>query len=125
MKDDDPQGYTKAYGKLNELIQQILTPEQKATIAKTRAMSPIKFTFRAAKLTADQMEQVEAACDELVKDQTLKSDEVYKKLSETVNRLLTDEQKEALKKGRGVWTVQPGQPGAAGGYVVQEVPERK
>jgi Spy/CpxP family protein refolding chaperone len=126
MKDDDPQGYMRGYGKLNELIQQILTPEQKATIAKTRAMSSIKFTFGAAKLTADQMEQVEAACDELVKDQTIKSEEVYKKLTETVDRLLTDEQKEALKKGRsGFWTVQPGQPGGAGGYVVQEVPERK
>jgi Spy/CpxP family protein refolding chaperone len=124
MKDDDPQGYMKGYGKLNELIQQVLTPEQKATIAKTRAMSPIKFTFRAAKMTADQMEQVEAACDELVKDQTLKSEEVYKKLSEVVDRLLTPEQKDAMKKGQGVWTVQPGQPGAYGG-VVQEVPERK
>jgi Spy/CpxP family protein refolding chaperone len=125
MKDDDPQGYMKGYGKLNEVIQQILTPEQKATIAKNRAMSSIKARFWAAKLTADQMEQVEAACDELVKDQTIKSEEVYKKLTETVDRLLTDEQKEALKKGRGgFWTVQPGQPGAYGG-VVQEVPERK
>jgi len=114
LKDGDPEGIWRNYRKLNELVQQVLTPEQKAAIGKHRAMSSIKMMFGAAKLTADQLQQVEAACDELVKDQTLKSEELYKKLYEVVDRVLTDEQKEALKKGRGFWTVQPG--GAGGSF---------
>jgi Spy/CpxP family protein refolding chaperone len=99
-KQGDHAGFER---KLPQVIQQILTPEQKATIAKQRAMNYVKSMFNQAKLTDEQLKKVEAACDELIKNQTIKADwnwEAYKTLGEKINGLLTNEQKEAMKNGR-------------------------
>ena len=85
-------------GKIYQTVQQVLTPEQKTTIAKHRAMSYVKAAFGHAKLSADQMKQVEAACDELAQNPAFNDGRLYPKLTEKVNALLTDEQKEAMKK---------------------------
>jgi hypothetical protein len=92
-------------GKTYQAVQRVLTPEQKAEIAKSRAVHYAKFAFARAKLTADQIKQVEALGDELAKDQTAASNnaKVYAKLTDRINELLTDEQKEAMKKARKSW----------------------
>jgi Spy/CpxP family protein refolding chaperone len=97
---------TKATGhegmerKLPETVQNILTAEQKATIAKHRAMMYVKAMFARAKLTDEQMKRVEAMADELAKDQKAKLGldwQVYNKLAEKIRELLTAEQKEAIR----------------------------
>lgn len=103
-------------GKLPEVVQDILTPEQKQTIYKHRAMSYVKSMFAPAKLIPEQLKQAEAAVDAMGKEQGFKFDwKMYQKLSEKVRSLLTDEQKEALKRPRNV----PIRPGAAPGGAVQ------
>ncbi|HEV7406178.1 MAG TPA: PDZ domain-containing protein [Chthoniobacteraceae bacterium] len=97
-------------------IQDVLTPEQKAVVAKHRALANAKAGFYGANLTADQLQKVEAAYDELAKTPGQNAEAVTKQLAERVNGLLTAEQKEAMKKGAGSgWQIgaaqgQPGQP---------------
>jgi hypothetical protein len=118
-------------GKTYRAIQQVLTPEQKTAIAKSRALNYAKFAFARAKLTGDQMKQVEALCDELAKDQPNPMDHGrgYAKLTEKVNELLTDEQKETMKKARKSWWGPGGTaprsstPGAPGSDDSMEMPE--
>ena len=98
-------------------VQDLLTPEQKATIAKKRALSYTGMMFGRANLTADQQKQVEAAYDGLAKSGNANPEDVMKKMSEAVNNLLTAEQKEAMKVG-GFTTGRAGgglAPGAAPG----------
>jgi Spy/CpxP family protein refolding chaperone len=95
--------------KLPELVQSVLTAEQKVTIAKHRAMMYVKAMFARAKLTDEQMKRVEAMVDELAKDQ--KADlatvwQSYNKLAEKIRELLTAEQKKAMEV--------PNRAGAAG-----------
>lgn len=110
-------GSESAERKSYEAIQQVLTPEQKATIVKHRATGYVKSMFFQAKLTPDQWKQVEAAYDQMIKDGTIKAAggwEGYEKLADKVNGLLTAEQKEAMKKAR-TWS-------PAGGGAVRFAP---
>lgn len=93
---------------LYETIQKALTPEQKATIFKHRANRYVQSMFKPAELTDQQQKQVDAAIGEMAKQQSDKMDwQAYQKLSEKINGLLNERQKEALKKGRS------GMPGAS------------
>jgi hypothetical protein len=107
-KEGDIEGFG---GKLYPAIQQVLTPEQKAAIAKHGVMSRVRLAFAPARLTADQMKQAEAAYDELAKDQTVIDGKLHAKLTEKVNELLTDRQKEAMKRARRPWGGPGGVPG--------------
>jgi Spy/CpxP family protein refolding chaperone len=86
--------------KYSQVLSEVLTPEQKAAIAKYRLMDAAKGTFRGANLTAEQLQAIEAACDELTKGHTKLGLEpgMWGKVSEKINSLLTAEQKEAMKK---------------------------
>jgi hypothetical protein len=107
--------------KVPEIIQNLLTPAQRAKIFKHRAMNYVKSMFVPAKLTPEQMQQAEAAVDALGKQQDFNFDwGLYQKLSEKVNSLLTNGQKEALKKARGQM---PGAP--AGSSVPNPAPVKK
>jgi Spy/CpxP family protein refolding chaperone len=86
--------------KLNQAIQEILTPQQKAALARERAMGYIKKMYGPAKLTEDQLQQAEALCDALLREQTGKSKEHYNQLADAVDRMLTVEQRENLEKAR-------------------------
>jgi Spy/CpxP family protein refolding chaperone len=88
-------------------VQNVLTPEQNAAIAKHRALSYAKAVYGRVNMTPDQMKKVESAYDELAKTPGIKPEEVTKQLYERVNGLLTAEQKEAMKKN--AWSgLQPG-----------------
>jgi Spy/CpxP family protein refolding chaperone len=92
--------YAALANKLPEVIQNVLTAEQKATIAKQRAMVYVKAMFARAKLTDEQMKSVQAMVDELVKEQNFKivmDWQSYNKLAEKIRGLLTAEQKKALE----------------------------
>jgi Spy/CpxP family protein refolding chaperone len=79
-------------------IDEILTAEQKTTIAKHRAMTYVKSMFAQAKLTNEQMKKIEAMVDEMVKGKGLTFDwQIYTKLAEKARGLLTAEQKAALE----------------------------
>jgi len=90
----------------NEAVQNVLTADQKALIAKHRAVSYAKMMFGNVKLTAEQSQKIEAAYDELAKTPNLNREGISKKLSEKITGLLTAEQKEAMKLN--VWTAAPG-----------------
>ncbi len=95
-----------------QAVQDVLTAEQKAAIAKNRTLSMTKMMFGRANLTADQVKQIESAYDDLAKSGS-NPQELSKKLNDAVNNLLTPEQKEATKGGFN--TGRPGgtTPGAA------------
>ena len=93
-------------------VQDVLTAEQKAAIAKSRALSMTKMMFGRANLTADQTKQVESAYDALVKSGNAKPGEAAQKLNEAVNNLLTAEQKEAMKAGFNTGRAGGAAPGA-------------
>lgn len=100
---DEP--FAGAFGKqhsakLNQAIQEILTPQQKATLARERAMGYIRKIYGPAKLTEDQLRQAEGLCDALLREQTGKSKDHYKQLADAVDRMLTVEQRENLDKAR-------------------------
>jgi Spy/CpxP family protein refolding chaperone len=100
-------------GNLYQVIQQVLTPEQKAAIARHRGIGYVRAMFARANLTADQWKQVEAACDELAADlPPLNDAKFYTKLAEKVNGLLTDGQKAAMKKAQRSWGRAGGAPGS-------------
>ncbi len=113
--------------KLNEKAAAMLNDNQKATMAannKNYALMMVKARYTAAKLTDEQMKQIEAAADEAVKA-TLQLNDVSKKVSDKVESLLTDEQKEAVKKAQAnPRTGAPGAqiinvaPGGAGGVFI-------
>jgi len=91
-------GEAEAMRALSETVQNGLTPEQKTTIAKYRGMNYAKGAFARAKLSQEQMKKVEAMVDELAKDPDPKMQwQIYGKLYEKINALLTPEQKEAMK----------------------------
>jgi Spy/CpxP family protein refolding chaperone len=86
--------------KLPEIVQDVLTAEQKLTIAKHRAMTYVKAVFARAKLTDEQLKRVEAMVDELAKEAKTEPMAVwqsYNKLAEKIRGLLTAEQKKALE----------------------------
>ena len=95
-------------------IQDILTADQKAVIAKHRALSYTKMVLGRANLTAEQLQKIEGAYDELAKTPNLNGEAITKKLYEKSLALLTEEQKEGMKQG--AWTgvavggPAPGQP---------------
>jgi len=86
--------------KLSQAIQEILTPQQKAAIAREQAMNYVKKMYGPAKLTEDQLRQAEGICDDLLRQQTGKSKDHYAKLADAVDKMLTDEQKESLANAR-------------------------
>ncbi|HUS90630.1 MAG TPA: hypothetical protein VM695_02230 [Phycisphaerae bacterium] len=86
--------------KLRQAIQEILTPQQKATIAREEVMAYIKKIYGPAKLTEDQLRQAEGLCDVLLRERTGKSKEHYNQLADAVDRMLTLEQRENLDKAR-------------------------
>lgn len=88
--------------RLNDVVQQVLTPEQKTAVAKHRAMSHVKAVYARAKLTPPQQEQVEAICEELAADSDMPPAEAYPKLKQRVDALLTDDQKESMKAPPGL-----------------------
>jgi Spy/CpxP family protein refolding chaperone len=99
--------------KVSKVMEEVLTAEQKAAIAKHRLMDAVKTMFGRANLTAEQLKNVEAACDELVKGQSKLglAPGLYSKLAEKINGLLTAQQKEAMKKApQSSWQQRPGAP---------------
>lgn len=80
-----------------QAVQDVLTAEQKAAIAKNRTLSITKMRFGRANLTGEQIKQIESAYDDLAKSGSIKPEEIYKKLTDAVNNLLTPEQKKANK----------------------------
>jgi len=76
-------------------LQDVLTAEQKAAIAKNRTLSITKMRFGRANLTGEQIKQIESAYDDLAKSGSIKPEEIYKKLTDAVNKLLTPEQWQA------------------------------
>ena len=83
-----------------EALQQILTAEQKAAVAKHRAMNYVKSIFARAKLSDEQMKKAETLVDELAKDQSDKGGmgwQSYSTLAEKIRGLLTAQQKEAMQ----------------------------
>ena len=54
------------YFAIRQSIEDVMTPAQKAVVRKGHAMMTLKFSFGAANLTAEQMKQAKAACDQLV-----------------------------------------------------------
>ena len=107
----------------DEAVQQVLTTEQKITIAKYRAMEFVKAAFGAAKLSDDQLKQAELIVTELTKDLSVKPEDLHKTLTTKVDAILGPEQKEAMKKpwigsggnpaGWGQPNVSPGNQGKA------------
>ena len=79
-------------------LQDVLTSDQKAAIAKSRTLSMTKMMFGRANLTTDQTKQIKAAYDDLAKSGA-KPEELPKKLNDAINGLLTPEQKETMKGG--------------------------
>lgn len=110
------EGGERGENKWHQSMQDVLTAEQKATIARHRALSCAKAVFGRVNLTAEQLQKIEAAYDELAKTPNLSGEALMKKLSEKINGLLTEEQKEAMKKGgwmglpAGAFGAAPGQP---------------
>jgi Spy/CpxP family protein refolding chaperone len=98
--------------KVSKVIEEVLAVEQKTAIAKHRLMDAVRTMFGRAKLTAEQLKNVEAACDELVKGQSKLglASGLYSKLAEKVNGLLTAAQKEAMKKAPQMPLGRPGAP---------------
>jgi Spy/CpxP family protein refolding chaperone len=106
----------------DQAVQRYLTPEQKAAIAKCRAMAFVKAAFGRAELTEDQLKQAELVAEELTKNPSIKSEEFHKTLSTRIEGLLTLEQKEAMKKPwAGIEGSPPvgGMPGAPPGSQVK------
>lgn len=83
---------------LLDAVQKILTPQQRAEVARHPHIASIKKVFARAKLTDAQIQDVEAACDELLKDKKRSPRDLYLKLVDKVNALLSDEQKAAMKQ---------------------------
>jgi hypothetical protein len=109
----------------HQAVQDALTEEQKAQVGKYRAMNYVKMMFAQAKLTDEQMKKAESAYDEWSKDKSNKPEAMYKAMQDKVQALLTDEQKEEMKKaGRwvrpGAAVGQPGTPIGGGGIRVEE-----
>jgi beta-lactamase regulating signal transducer with metallopeptidase domain len=104
VKDVDYETWERTGGFVVEKIvtERILTPEQKRTIFKHDAMEAIKLSLPGADLTPEQLKRVEAAADDLVKDQTPKLDGSSKaaaanKIVDSARALLTDEQKQKVQ----------------------------
>ena len=93
-------------------VQDVLTAEQKAAIAKNRSLAMTKMMFGHVNLTAEQTKQIEAAYDDLAKSGS-NPQELSKKLNDAVNNLLTPEQKEKLKGGFNSGLPGGAAPGAA------------
>lgn len=87
--------------KVYEVVQQVLTPDQKRTVAKQRAMSYVKGLYMRAMLTEQQQQQAEAICDELAAHDMTPA-EAFRTLKEKVDALLTAEQQETLKTPPGL-----------------------
>lgn len=88
--------------RLFEVVQQVLTPEQKTAVAKHRAMHHVKALYARAALTEQQQEQAEAICEELAADPDMPPAEAYPKLKQRIDALLTDEQREAMQASPGL-----------------------
>jgi len=88
--------------RLHAVIQQRLTPGQKAAVAKHRAMNQVRAMYARVTLTTHQQEQVEAICEELSVDTDLTPAEAHPILKQRVDALLTDEQKEAMQAPPGL-----------------------
>ena len=95
-----------------QAVQDVLTAEQKAAIAKNRTLSMTKMMFGRANLTADQLKQIESVYDDIAKSGNTKPQELTKKLNDAVNTLLTPAQKEATKGGFNTGRPGIGAPGA-------------
>ena len=99
------------YEKLPQVVQQVLTPEQKTTIARHRTSAIAKAVTGRVALTPAQSKQLDACVEEIAKDTSLKPEDTYKKVLEKVNGLLTAEQKEAVQQrflvGRGQSNTSP------------------
>jgi Spy/CpxP family protein refolding chaperone len=91
-------GERENWAKLSDTLENILTPEQKTTIFKHRTMGYVKAVYARAKLSDEQMKQVEALVAEQAKNAELKTQwQSFAKLQEKINALLTPEQKETVK----------------------------
>ena len=98
----DAQGHEGERGsaeqKISEALDQMLTADQKATIARHKALAEVMRKYGSGRiLSRDQAKEVAGICEELSKDIALKPDDAAKKLSDKIESLLTDEQKEAIK----------------------------
>ncbi|HWE02204.1 MAG TPA: hypothetical protein VG326_07300 [Tepidisphaeraceae bacterium] len=83
---------------LSDGLDQMLTAEQKDSIARHKALEAVMRTYGSGRLLSrEQAKEALAFYDEVSKDATLKGDEAAKKLTDKINGLLTDEQKEAIK----------------------------
>jgi Spy/CpxP family protein refolding chaperone len=115
-------GLESAQRGLPGAVDKILTPEQKTTIFKHRAMLYVKNVFARAKLTDEQMKKAEAIVDELAKETDAKTPwAAFGKLQEKIRALLTPEQKEAMKAPINWSTV----PGTGGGFRLNPAPAKE
>jgi hypothetical protein len=86
--------------KIAAAVEEMLTPEQKVGIARRQAISQVQRRLAGARLTREQSAQIETAYDELAKEAGLSKEDLATKLTEKVNGILTDEQKEAIKNSQ-------------------------
>ena len=88
------------WSKLPPKVVALLTDDQKAAVAyvnKGTAISFVETWYEAAKLSNDQMKQINAACDEIGKRQPY-FNLYWTALAEKIDGLLTAGQKDAVKK---------------------------
>jgi len=86
------------YAVITETLDTVMTPAQKVARNKPMIIMMVRYSFAAAQLTAEQLKKAEVACDQILKDPTLKYDEVMQLVNEKVNGWLTAEQKAAMEK---------------------------
>lgn len=92
---------------LVDKVLAVLTDEQKATWAKQQLCENVLLRFRRAKLTEEQIAQVQKLCEAAAKEAGQAQDEkgrgqaIRKLQTEVTQKVLTDEQREQLKKGGG------------------------
>ena len=64
------------------IVENILTPQQKAATTKMEAVTMIIVKYLPAKLTNDQLKQIQAAADPMIEDPSLSANDLAEKLSE-------------------------------------------
>ena len=107
----------EAYKKFDPM--QVLTDEQKTTLAGNRAIAMVKqnFFYKDVKFTDEQIAQIKKAYIEATK--TGEGEESYKKLNDIVESVLTPEQKAVVEKAKAqmpkTYTLQPAENPKSGG----------
>jgi Spy/CpxP family protein refolding chaperone len=83
-----------------QALDAILTPQQKNIIAANQAKRYVKAVFAPIDFTPDQQKQVDEIVAAVEKDPNLQGTEMHNALYQKILPLLTDEQLDAVRKGR-------------------------